>query len=650
MAASNTRTTAVRHVIIGTAGHVDHGKTTLIRALTGTNTDRLQEEQARGMTIDLGFAQLRLPPPVPDVPPIQAGIVDVPGHERFVKNMLAGAGGVDVALVVVAADEGPMPQTREHLDILTLLGVTRGVVALTKADLADADLRELAVEMTREALEGTTLPDAPMVAVSAETGEGLEALKAALARAAADATPRDALAPFRLPVDRVFSLPGVGTVVTGTLVAGTLSVGDAISVQPQNLQTRARTLQTHNARVEAAEAGMRVAVNLPGVEVTQIERGAVLCPPGTLGATNLFDAHVSVLATAPRPLRHRERVRLHLGTGEVLARLLLLEGSEITPRASEIPAQFLCETAAAPARGERFVVRTYSPQRAVGGGLMLDARPARRYRRGDAAARTLFEARGNEDLPGRVYAALAARHADAPPAELAASVGEEAGSVQAALEALEDAEKAVRLPDGRWVSDVAAGRLRDTARRALAAYHKQNPLRKAMPEGGLRDPLSKAATVRDFAGLLGWLESEGVLAREGATGLRLPEHEVTMPPGWQKAADHVVRAWREAGLTPPFPDDLQRDYPRDVPIRTILNMLAENGEVVRVADDLYFHAETMAGVKQSIRQLAASPEGITVGSVRDATGSSRRFILPLLEYLDAQNFTRRQGDARVLVG
>ncbi len=639
---------AVRHIIIGTAGHVDHGKTTLIRALTGTDTDRLAEEKARGMTIDLGFAFLSLPSTAPGAPPIEAGIVDVPGHERFVKNMLAGAGGVDVALVVVASDEGPMPQTREHLDILTLLGVARGVVALTKADLADADLREFAVELTREALETTPLRDAPLISVSAETGEGRAALLAALAGAASEAAPRDLSAPFRLPVDRVFSLPGVGTVVTGTLVAGTLNAGDVIAVQPQNLPTRARTLQTHNRRVERVTAGMRVAVNLPGIEVTQIERGAVLCPPGTLAATQLFDAHLSLLASAPRALRHRERVRLHLGTGEVLARLLLLEGNEMAPGAADVPVQLLCETPAAPARGERFVVRTYSPQRAVAGGVVLDPAPARRYRRGDEAALALFDARSADDITANVYAALSARHADFSTGELAAASGIEEETVRAALLTLEEQNKAASLPNGRWLSDVAAERLRETARRTLATSHKQNPLRKAMSEAGLRAPLAKAAAVRDFAALLSFLENEGVLVVEGATGVRLPEHDVTMPPGWQPHADTVLAAVRRGGLQPPNLDDLQRGYPRDVPVRTLLNILAEQGQVIRIAEDMFFSVEAMAEVREAIRRLASTPEGITVATVRDATGSSRKYVLPLLEYFDAQKFTRRQGDARVL--
>jgi selenocysteine-specific elongation factor len=628
---------------------VDHGKTTLIRALTGIDTDRLAEEKARGMTIDLGFAFLELPPAKPGGKPILAGVVDVPGHERFVKNMLAGAGGVDLALVVVAADEGPMPQTREHLDILTVLGVSRGVVALTKTDLADDDLVELAEETTREALAATPLADAPIVRVSAETGEGMEELRATLARIAADIPERDAVAPFRLPVDRVFTLPGAGTVVTGTLVAGTLRAGDAVSVQPQNLSTRARSLQTHRHKIEEATPGMRVAVNLPGVEVGDIERGAVLTPPGALVATKLIDVHLSLLPDAPRPLKHRERVRVHLGTGEVLARALLLEGGEIAPGTTDAPIQLLCEMPAAPARGERFVVRIYSPARAIGGGTILDATPTRRYRRGDAAALTLFEARGSGEVANAVYAALAARHTDFSTADIAKATGLAEDVATVALESLVDEGRAEVLTNARYFADVSAERLRDTARKVLGQFHRQNPLKKAMPREGLRAPLAKAATVTDFNALMLWLVGQGIIVAEGTQGVRLPEHEVKVPEGWKRPSEEIREVYRAARFLPPSPDNFQANYPRDVNVRAILSILAENGELVPLADDLYLHVDAFNEVKEIVRRLAGSPEGITVATVRDATGSSRKVILPLLEYLDAQRFTRRVGDARVVV-
>jgi len=629
----------VRHLILGTAGHVDHGKTTLIHALTGTNTDRLAEEQARGMTIDLGFAALELSET------LHLGIVDVPGHERFVKNMLAGAGGVELALIVVAADEGPMPQTREHLDILTVLGVSVAVVALTKTDLADPELAELAAAETREALAQTSFPNALIVPVSAHSGTGLEALKAALAAAATQVPSRDPNAPVRLPVDRVFTLPGVGTVVTGTLVAGTLRLGETVALEPQHLTSKVRTLQVHNQKVESAEPGMRVAVSLPGIDVSQLERGAVLCAPGALSPTTLLDALVSVLPSAPRALKHRERVRVHLGTGETLARVVLLEGSELVPGTVEAPVQLLCETPAAPVRGERFVIRTYSPARAVGGGTVVDPHPARKYRRGDDAALALFAARGIGSPEEAVYAQLSARHVDLSEADVQASVG---FSAHAALEALVDSGRAIVLGGDRYLSDTAARRVRETAQRTLMQYHRQNPYRKAMPREGLRAPLAKAATIKDFNELVTYLQGEGVCVAEGTNTVRLPTHEVTLPDAWKKAAEHLIAVYQAARFAPPHPGDFEANYPRDVHIPTILNILCEQERLVRIGDNLYLSAEALAEAKQVLRRLATSPEGITVGGLRDAIQSSRKIVLPLLEHLDGIRFTHRSGDIRTL--
>ncbi|MDX1932733.1 MAG: selenocysteine-specific translation elongation factor [Capsulimonadales bacterium] len=633
-----------RHIIIGTAGHVDHGKTTLIRALTGINTDRLAEEQARGMTIDLGFAFLELP----GDPPIHAGIVDVPGHEKFVKNMLAGAGGIDIALLVVSAEEGPMPQTKEHLDILTVLGVSVGVVALTKIDMADAELAEIAAETIRESLAKTPLADAPMVPVSAVTGQGMDTLKAALAEAAAQAPVRSPSGPFRLPVDRVFSLPGVGTVITGTLVSGTLNAGDPVLVQPQGIATRARTLQTHHRKIEAATPGMRVAVNLPGVEVVQVERGAVLTPPGAQIATSLMDARLSVLPEASRPLRHRERVRVHLGTGEVMARLLLLTERELPPGTADAPVQLDCEGVTAPARGERFVLRTYSPARAVGGGTVLEPSPTHRYRRGDEAAKALFEARGTGERTDMVYAMLAGKPADFSPAEVAAGTGLSEAAAIVELETLVDRQQAEVWTDGRYIADTTAKRLRETAVRTLSQYHRQNPFRKGMPRDGLRAPLTKAAAFRDFNAVLLWLMAEGVIAGEGVT-VRLPEHSVEIPPGWRKPAEEILAVYRSAGLTPPSPENFQANYPRDVHVRTILSIHAENGDLIPLGEDLFIERQAYDTAKRTIRQLGSAGREITVATVRDATGSSRKVILPLLEHFDALKLTRRVGDVRVLI-
>ncbi len=632
----------MRHVIVGTAGHVDHGKTTLIRALTGVNTDRLAEEQARGMTIDLGFASLELPGE------IQAGIVDVPGHERFVKNMLAGTGGVDVALLVVAADEGPMPQTREHLDILTVLGVAYGVVALTKCDRADPELQEIAALETRSALKNTPLAEIEIIPVSAETGVGLDDLKRALAEAARSAPLRRSSDPVRLPVDRVFSLPGVGTVITGTLISGTLRAGDPVSLEPQGLLSKARTLQTHTVKVDTVEPGMRVAVNLPGIEVEAIERGSVLCAPGSLAPTSLLDVRLALLPSAPRPLVHRDRVRVHLGTGEVLARLVLLERDEIKPGEVDVPAQLLLESPAAPARGERLVLRTYSPQRAIGGGVVLDPSPTKRHKRGDGAALELFQARAEGTGDGEVYAALAGRNVDFSPAELEKLVGKPAPDVIVALESLVSQHRAFVLIDGRYFSDVSAQRLKETARRTLETYHRQNPYKKAMPRDGLRAPLSKAASVKDFAALTTWLIAQSVCAAEEPGGLRLPEWEISVPPGWQKALGEIEAVFQAAGYQPPGPRDFI--YPKDIVMPALFTILTESGTLVKLTDELFLHKETYAKALESVRRLAETPEGISVGSLRDATGSSRKIVLPLLEHLDGIHFTRRIDDNRRVIG
>jgi selenocysteine-specific elongation factor len=488
-----------RAVVIGTAGHVDHGKTTLIRALTGTDTDRLAEEQARGMTIDLGFASLVLPSGT------VAGIVDVPGHERFVKNMLAGAGGVDVALLVVAADDGPMPQTREHVDILNVLGVRSGVVALTRCDLADPEMVALATAETEALLAATPLAGSPVVPVSAVTGEGLPELVAALDNALARTSARDTAGALRLPIDRVFTLPGIGTVVTGTLASGTLRPGDPVEIQPQGVVSRARTVHRHGQRVDLAVAGSRVAVNLPGVETSVVERGAVLCSPGTVSATRTVDVQIDVLESAPRPLRHRERVRVHLGTGEVAGRVHLLGADKLAPGTERAAAQLLCESDIAPVRGERFVLRSWSPTRAIGGGVVVDPHPARRSRRTDADAKAILDARTSADHSEAVLAALAARTQDYSIAELETATGLPTAELEATLEQLQASDRAVRLRDGHWLGDRNIQRVRETAVRVAGDHHRKFPLQRAMPRDVLRVPLSKAAAVHDFAGLVAWL-------------------------------------------------------------------------------------------------------------------------------------------------
>ncbi len=632
----------MKHVIIGTAGHVDHGKTTLIKALTGIDTDRLKEEQARGMTIDLGFASLVL------ADGTVAGIVDVPGHERFLKNMLAGAAGVDVVLMVVAADEGVMPQTVEHLDILTLLDVKHGVIALTKCDVVEPDWLRMVEEDVRTRLAGTFLAAAPIVRLDSVRGTGVAELKRALLSAASRAEPKNARAPFRLPIDRVFTRPGFGTVVTGTLVAGTLRVGDSVEVQPQGIAGRVRGLHCYGKAEQQAEAGMRAAANLAGIEREVLDRGAVLAAPGVLRPTVLFDAVLRLLPAAERDLRHRQRVRLHIGTAEVIGRLHVLEGERVPP-GGRAYVQFRSEAPVACARGDRFVVRTYSPMATIGGGIVLDPSAAR-HRPGDAAVLERLAARERGTPEDLVEAWLCSAPFGAAQADGVAATGLDEGAFREGLSALVDRGDALVLGGGRAVYRPVLAALSERARGALAAYHETSPLKPGMPKEELRAALGRGCEAREFAALLRRWENEGLLVVE-ANVVRLAEFVVQLNPRQQALYDRVCTAIREAGFQPPSLVDLatQVRAPQEA-VSAMLRVGLDRGELVRVSEAIVFHRDTIEETKRLVGEYVAQHGELPTAAFRDLTGSSRKYAVPMLEYLDDIRFTRRQGDARVLVG
>lgn len=631
----------MKRIIIGTAGHVDHGKTTLIRALTGTDTDRLKEEQERGMTIDLGFASLRLPDGT------FAGIVDVPGHSRFVKNMLAGAGGVDVALLVVAADESVMPQTIEHLDILRLLDVREGVVALTKADLVDADWLDIVRQDVREHLADTFLAEAPLVPVDSLSGKGLPELLAALASAASRVAARRDDGPFRLAVDRVFTRPGFGPVVTGTLASGTLRLGDVVAVLPQGREARVRGLQSHGETVERAVAGSRVAVNLAGIDAADLERGTVLCPPGYMTPTYVMDASLRVLDTAPRPLVNRARVRLHMGTAEIIGRMITLGVAEIGP-GGEGFVQFRGETPFACERGERFVVRTYSPMATVAGGIVLDPSPPAR-RRSDAVTLAGLEAR-RKGTPHELLRSVLLTHPFGLTAAQAASATKlDLGTVEKAADQLVSAGDAIRIAADRLIGkphlDAATRKMHDL----LRAYHEANPLRQGMPREELRGALGAKCDARAFNALLTYWEAEGHIATEQAVA-RLPSFQVVLNRRQQSLYDRVVSLYEEARFQAPTIEEVSRSIgaPPDA-IRAMVRVALDRGTLVRINEEVLYHASTLAAAMELIRQEVAASGAITASRFRDLTGSSRKFAVPVLEFLDARGFTRRVGDQRILV-
>ena len=634
--------TAGRHVVVGTAGHIDHGKTSLVKALTGTDTDRLPEEKARGITIDLGFAFLE----EPDGLTIE--IVDVPGHERFVKNMLAGVGGIDVAMLIIAADEGVMPQTREHLAICSLLRVRTGLVVLTKTDTVEADWIELVRDDVAGLVRGTFLEEAPVVAVSAKTGAGLDDLRATLRSLAATVPQRGTEQLARLPIDRVFTIKGFGTVVTGTLAAGALGVEDRVEVFPRGLVAKVRGVQTHGRPVERALAGQRTAVNLQGLERAAVERGDVIGHAGTLLAATLVDGTLELLAEAPRPLKTRDRVRFHTGTSEIMARVLLFETSELAPGGRAF-ARFRLEAPLVALPGDRFVVRSYSPIVTIGGGTLLDVDPARMRLKAPARVahlRTLETGSPEQVVEEHV------RHAGLGGIRLAALAARVPfGPVQgrALLEALLASGRVVAIDREWFVHADSVARLQGLIVTALERFHRAQPLRPGMSREELRGR-GGGADERVFAHVLAALDAEGTV-RVDRDKVRLGSHEVRLSADQQAAMDRVEREFRDAQASPPSPAEaLGRAGLRGDEEHDLFQVLLESRRLIRVKESLFFHAEALESIQEKLVALLRERKEIGPGDIKDLLGISRKFAIPLLEFFDARRVTTRVGERRVLRG
>ncbi len=623
--------------VIGTAGHVDHGKSTLVKALTGIDPDRLQEEKEREMTIDLGFAWLPLPGGQ------EISIVDVPGHERFIKNMLAGVGGVDAALLVIAADEGPMPQTAEHLNILDLLGVDRGLVVLTKRDLVDQDWLDLVQEEVRERLAGTTLADAPIVAVSARTGAGLDALKAALADLLEGTTPRLDKGRPRLPIDRVFTIAGFGTVVTGTLVDGSLHVGQEVEVVPGAIHGRVRGLQSHKQKVETAHPGSRVAVNLGGVPADALHRGQVLALPGALAPTVRLDVRLHLLADAPQPLRTNALLDVFAGAAESSCRLTLLDTDQLEPGHAAW-ATLRLATPVAVVKGDRFILRRPSPSLTVGGGVIVDAHP-RRHRRHDPAVLRALETleRGTPEelvlqaLGGEAREVRAVLEATGLPAALAAAALAATLASGDAVRLGAPAETGALPPTALVMSHAAWNALAGRLQEAVGRYHAQYPLRRGLSKEELKSRIG--LTPRVFSAVTARAVAEGLLA-EDATTYRLPDHNVAFTGA---AADQVARlraAFAANPTSPPAPAEIGVDP-------EVTAALLDQGVLVRVAPDIYYDQATYDRMVARILQTIDERGSIAVADLRDLFNTTRKYAVPFLEHLDEVRVTRRVGDARV---
>jgi selenocysteine-specific elongation factor len=638
------------HGIIGTAGHVDHGKTTLVRALTGVDTDRLPEERRRGISIDLGFAALQLPGGS------VAGIVDVPGHERFVRNMVAGASGVDLCLLVVAADEGVMPQTREHLDIVLLLGVARAVVAITKADLVEPAWLELVEDDVRALLAPTPLRAAPLVRVSAVRGEGLDTLRRLLEEGLVGAAAHQDRGFVRLPVDRVFSVPGFGTVVTGTLTSGAVALEDRLELLPGGRPVRVRGIEVHGRPLERAGAGQRVALNLAGIDRAEARRGDVVATPGTLKAETLWTVRLRALervtpwragGEAP-PLRHGDALHVHVGTAEAVGRLALLEG-EALARGQEGFAQLRLDRPLAVGRGDRFIVRSYSPVVTVGGGVVLAV--GSRVRRGDVAALASLAAL-ERGAPEDLLLEAARGPVPLPAAEVARKAGLPASEADPVLDQLVVTGRLGALDDGgvrllAWPSTWDA--LRRGVLAQVEAYHAQHPLRPGLPREELRQVALRGLDARAAAAVVAALAAAGDLRVHGEH-VASPAFAPSLPLPWVEPAERLVALLAAAGLTPPsVPEALAAaGFPGDgAARREFLAFLEQQGRLVRVGE-LCFAPQAVAAAAERVRAFLRVHGAMTVAELRDLLGVTRRHAVPLAEYLDASHVTRREGDVRRL--
>jgi selenocysteine-specific elongation factor len=619
--------------VLGTAGHIDHGKSTLVKALTSIDPDRLEEERRRGMTIDLGFAYLDLPSGR------RAAIVDVPGHQRFLKNMLAGVHGMDAVLLVVAADEGPMPQTREHLAIIDLLRIEHGVVVLTKADLVEPAWLEIVREEVAGLLRGTSLQAAQILPASSATGEGVDRLRLAIDSMLSEARPRPDAGRPRLPIDRSFAISGFGTVVTGTLLGGSLRAAAEVTIWPSGVRGRIRGLQQHNQDVEVARPGTRTAVNLSGLEHRQLRRGDVLGLPRSLLASRRLDARLTVLPQAASALRHRQQLMLYHGTAEHMVELSLLDRDALRPGEEGLVQLFSASTVVA-LDGDRFILRIPSPAETVAGGIILDVAP-RRHRRRDVAVLASLSAREDADSATAVALELAKHPVGLSERELAGRLGLPIDQLAGVLQSLAD-RGAIHHTGPNWISQSHWNAISERITGILAAYHRAQPLRRGIPKEELR---SKSALPADvFAGALADLVRAATLVERGSD-VALSSHRQGLSPEQTAATGAFLAELELQPFNPPPLSELLRRH-RLTP--ALLQYLVEERRVVRVNDDTVFARSAYDAAVSRLRSHLRQHQTLTVAAARDVLGSSRRYVLPLLEWLDAQKITRRVGDDRIL--
>jgi selenocysteine-specific elongation factor len=633
----------IKHVIVGTAGHIDHGKSSLVEALTGTNPDRLEEEKRRGITLDLGFAFLELEG-------VRLGLVDVPGHERFVRNMLAGAGGIDLVLLVIAADEGIKPQTREHFEICSLLGIPRGIIAITKSDLVDADTLGLVRLEIEEFVRGSFLESAPIVPVSSRSGAGLDELKAVMRGAAQTVAAKDATQNFRLPIDRSFAMKGFGTVVTGTLISGAVKLEDEVELYPARKHLRVRGLHSGGKQIERAVAGQRTAVNLAGIEHEEITRGMVLAPAGLFEVTQRVDARVTLLGSAP-PLKNHARVHFHQGTAEAIAEVILLnEGGDELAAGGSVFAQLRLDKPLLLLPGDHFILRRFSPVVTIGGGTVLDARASRHKRKDAAVAPFLgvMEHGTREEI-------LSALVEAAPRGMTLPEIVARTGSIEAETRATADklaAAKRVRILGGAPVV-VAPGQAVTACaaaiRKGVETFHRVNPLLPGIPKQELRARAGRARAEIFEAALNDLVTARALVVTGDLVGQA--GREISLSTDETRAKELIEREFESAGLTVPGFASVLAKLPVDAArAQKILQILLREKVLVKISSDLVFHRNTLLKLREMLAKYRKERgTRLPITAFKELTGITRKYAIPLLEHLDREQVTRRAGDERVIL-
>src|SRR6266571_2443228 len=633
-----------RQIVVGTAGHIDHGKSALVRALTGTDPDRLKEEKERGITIDIGFANLVLDDGT------RAGFVDVPGHERFVKNMLAGVGGIDLVLLVIAADESIKPQTREHFDICRLLHIRRGIIVLSKSDLVEPDILDLVRLEAREFVAGSFLDSAPIIAASSRTGAGLADLKAAIQGLAALVPQRPALGITRLPVDRSFSIKGFGSVVTGTLIAGTIREGDEVAILPRATTARVRGLEVFKKPTQVAYPGQRTAVNLQGVEAGAVERGHLLTTPGVLEPSYLLDVHLEMLPGSEAPLKDMSRVRFHHGTLEAMARVKLLGGAATSPGGGGF-AQLRLETPVTALPGDRFILRRYSPPITIGGGTILHTRPPK-LRRSAPGARERFARLSDPSPVVRLRALVDEAGASGVDAQdLRSLTGLEPAETARLLEPVVRAGEIVSLPAAatRYVAAEAWSDLEAQVKATLADFHRKEPLKEGFPREELRTRLFARLHPDVFKFILTGLSQKGAVRVE-KDRVALATHRVALTPKEEALLEQIEARYSSSGTNPPELDEVIASLHADpTQAQRLFHLLLLRGRLVRIPDGKVFHARALDDLKRRLWEQRARAPVIDISEFKELSGTSRKNAIPLLEHFDQTRVTRREGNKRLIL-